>query len=398
MKYLTSINLNKNELQNAVIQNLATAPTGASKGQIYYDTTTNRFNFWNGTLWIDVSEQYIHPTFTPRSIDTSGVEVFDVAEVNSEGHITNLTKRTLPTVTQSNPGVMSAADKIKLDDIESEAKDDQTGAEIKSLYEGEANTNAFTDAEQTKLSGITAGATDNVGTVTSVGLSAPLGLTVTGSPITVSGLLALTFTAGYSIPTTVKQGNWDAAFGWGDHDAVGYLTAETDTLDSVTGRGASTTNSITVGGLVVNGDATITGTLLTKNAQEVNIGDAVILLNAEEVGAPTENAGIEIERGTSANVSILWDETGDFFKLTNNGTDFHAISRKFAQNITGTAIDSSFTVTHNLNSTDVTVSIKEATTGELVMADVVITNADAITVILNPLIANGKVYRITVIG
>ena len=233
---------------------------------------------------------------------------------------------------------------------------------------------------------------------TSIALSAPIGLTVAGSPITDSGILALSFTAGYSIPTDVKQTNWDTAFGWGNHALVGYLTAEVDTLDSITARGATTTNALTVGGLVVNGPMTVTGLFTTKNAQEVNIGDAVILLNAEEVGVPTENAGIEIERGTSLNTSILWDEALDTFKLTNNGTTFHAISRKYSADITGTAAQSSFTVTHDLGSTDVTVSIKEATTNELVMADVVITNADSITLILNPLIANGKVYRVTVIG
>lgn len=47
-----------------------------------------------------------------------------------------------------------AADGTKLDGVEAGATADQTGAEIKTAYEAEANTNAFTDAEQTKLSGI----------------------------------------------------------------------------------------------------------------------------------------------------------------------------------------------------------------------------------------------------
>ena len=50
------------------------------------------------------------------------------------------------------------------------------------------------------------------GTVTSVAMSVPTGLVVTGSPITSSGTLAVTFAAGYSIPTTVKQGQWDSAY------------------------------------------------------------------------------------------------------------------------------------------------------------------------------------------
>lgn len=52
----------------------------------------------------------------------------------------------------------TAADISKLAGIEAGATADQTGAEIKAAYEGEADTNAFTDAEKTKLAGITAGA------------------------------------------------------------------------------------------------------------------------------------------------------------------------------------------------------------------------------------------------
>lgn len=48
--------------------------------------------------------------------------------------------------------------KSKLDGIESGATGDQTGAEIKTAYEGEADTNAYTDAEKAKLAGIEAGA------------------------------------------------------------------------------------------------------------------------------------------------------------------------------------------------------------------------------------------------
>jgi hypothetical protein len=49
------------------------------------------------------------------------------------------------------------------------------------------------------------------GTVTSVGLSVPAGFAVAGSPVTTSGTLALSFAAGYSLPLTSTQANWDAA-------------------------------------------------------------------------------------------------------------------------------------------------------------------------------------------
>ena len=51
-----------------------------------------------------------------------------------------------------------------------------------------------------------------MGTVTSVGLTVPTGLSVANSPITTANTLAVTLTAGYSIPTTVSQTNWDSAY------------------------------------------------------------------------------------------------------------------------------------------------------------------------------------------
>lgn len=74
-------------------------------------------------------------------------------------------------------------------------------------------------------------ASAGAGSVTSVALSVPTGLSVSGSPITTSGTLAISLAGGYTIPQTSQIpsssdiNNWNTAYGWGDHSSQGYLTS-----------------------------------------------------------------------------------------------------------------------------------------------------------------------------
>ena len=53
--FVTGINLNKNELQNARVQNLSSAPSSPVAGQIYFDTTAHVLYFYDGTNWVPAS-------------------------------------------------------------------------------------------------------------------------------------------------------------------------------------------------------------------------------------------------------------------------------------------------------------------------------------------------------
>ena len=64
MRYLSNIDLNKNELQNARVQNLATAPNNPVVGQIYFDTTDKTGYIYDGTEWRDIAAIQQGATYT----------------------------------------------------------------------------------------------------------------------------------------------------------------------------------------------------------------------------------------------------------------------------------------------------------------------------------------------
>ena len=71
---------------------------------------------------------------------------------------------------------------------------------------------------------------------------------------------------------------------------------------------------------VFNGNVTISGTQTIVNSQITALADSVIELNRDASGAPSEDAGITVNRGSSADVSLIWDESEGQWQFTNDGS------------------------------------------------------------------------------
>jgi hypothetical protein len=89
---------------------------------------------------------------------------------------------------------------------------------------------------------------------------------------------------------------------------------------SSSARGLVTSGAQTLGGdktfannVIVDGNLTVNGTTTTVNTQTVEVADNIILVNSDVTGTPTEDGGLEIERGTETNAQIIWDESEDKF-------------------------------------------------------------------------------------
>jgi hypothetical protein len=109
------------------------------------------------------------------------------------------------------------------------------------------------------------------GSVTSVAMTVPTGFSVSGSPITSAGTLAVTFASGYALPTTVKQSNWDDAYTF-----VSNFPSQTGnngkflyTSGSVLSWQAALQNPMTAIGDMIYGGVSGAVTVLTGNQSAV---------------------------------------------------------------------------------------------------------------------------------
>ena len=94
------------------------------------------------------------------------------------------------------------------------------------------------------------------------------------------------------------------------HFSGGTGVSITDGVVAI-GQAVGTTSDVTFNNTVVNGNLTVNGTTTTVNTETLNLADNQIVLNSNETGTPTQNGGIEIERGTATNKTLVWNEADD---------------------------------------------------------------------------------------
>ena len=194
---------------------------------------------------------------------------------------------------------------------------------------------------------ITADANENLALKTSG--SGNVELDPTGSGV-VSIKGALSMEAGSNIASA--DGNAVTFGGAISADSMSSKTANTDLSLTANGTGKVylNDNAEVSGNLVVAGNLTVSGTSTTVNTETISLADNIIDLNSNfTTGTPTENAGLRILRGDSANVQIRWNESSDVWDFTNDGTNYSAIAGLASPTFTGTATIPTLTLTNALS-------------------------------------------------
>ena len=453
-KFLVSLDLNKNELQNARIQNLSSAPSSPVEGQIYFNTVDKIVYFYDGTNWISTSGSleviqdaigaYVSggTGLTATYSDSTGTTTIDLDNTAvTAGSYGSTTK--IPTFTVDAQGRLTAAGEANVATNLSIAGDTGTdtvdlltdtltvsgGEGIDVAVTNNTITVSAEDATSSNKGVASFNSTDFTVTSGAVTLNAERVQDIVGSQLTAGEGIDLTYddagsgslTIDAEIATTTNRGV--ASFADADFTVTdgavsiknvnlatqttgNYIATIAGTANEIEVSGSGSENSaVTIGlpdsvtitsDLTVGGNLTVNGTLTSLNTEQVTIEDNVVVLNSNVTGSPAANAGLEVERGTSTNTSIIWNETDDKWTLTNNGANYHAITRKYVETLSTSA--TSYTVTHNLGSSDVLVQVSEvASPYSKVETDVELTSDSAVTIKFAAAPSSGA-YKVVVIG
>jgi hypothetical protein len=111
------------------------------------------------------------------------------------------------------------------------------------------------------------------------------------------------------------------------------------------GQSVGTSDNVTFNDMTVAGNLTVSGTTTTINTETLTVDDNIIVLNNNATGSPTENAGIEIERGSSTNVTLIWEESDNKWTVGSERFDAGSIYSTFVGNLTGDVTGNADTAT-----------------------------------------------------
>ena len=360
LEYYASIDLNKNELQNAVVHPLGSAPLSPAEGQIYYDSTAGdkKLYLYNGTAWVAIGEAQSFIAGEGIDINTSGDDITISAEDATSSN------KGIASFNTADFAVSSGDVTIKTGGV----SNDQLAGSI-------ANSKLANSSVTIGDSTIALGGTDTTLTgLTDIDLTAGaktifdgvgannLTIGASGTTIVIPGDLQVTGTTTTNNVETVSTSN--GVVFEGDVADANELTLLAGTL-----TGDRTATLVDLTGYVAIFDAVPTATI-TATPAEINLLDGITVLSGDNTGdepdASTTVKGI-IEIATNSEVQTGSDTAR---AITASGLAAKSVTAQIDVSQANFITNKYAEITHNLGTEDVLVQLFDATTKQTVYADV----------------------------
>lgn len=380
-KFLTNLDLTKNQIVNVALHNLASAPGTPVQGQVYFNTTDKKIYYWDSTAWIDISGD-IRDVIGGSGLSAANVDGAITLDVNVD-----------------NATIEIATDAIRVKDLGiSTAKIADSAVTTVKINANAVTLGKIQQIAALRVLGNMGGGAADVAEVTVITDM------VNASSTTLATSAAIkTYIDGQVGELGNLEGGWDASSG-------SFPVGSSPVAGTKKGDYWYVTTAGTTGGIVFNvGDVIIANknaasTTLAADwiALEVNRGQAsttvlglVTLATDAEVQTGTDSSKVVTpsslsartatetrtgiaEIATQAEVTAGTDDTR-FITPLKLVTHLQGYVGGYAANI-GDGTATSFAISHGLNSSDVVVSVYDSSTKEEVFTDVAITSASVVTV------------------
>ena len=421
------------EIQNANIQNLPSAPTtNLQAGRIYFNTTDNKLYIYDGTNWVDLTSQGaiytegngIDITNNVISIDNTvtGATKCKIT-YNGQGLITagaDLQASDIPNLTLSKiTDVTATASEVNILDGVTASTAEINILDGATLTTTELNyVDGVTSAIQTQIDNKLAKKPDGTNALIDSNNKVTLGylpdvilgqLLYAGTVVPSTAVATLSTNAKTKLGTTSNTitltNDTTAITGYVANEGNYYICSGDGTFASIsllTGDWLISTGS---GWKKVDNTDAVTG---VKGNAESSYRTGNINITADNVlPTQTNNSGKFLTtNGTSsswATVDALPSQSGNSGKfLTTNGTSASWTALSYSTQNPSLTVSSgicTWTVTHNLSNSNVTVDVYEVSTGDKVMYDTTITSANVVTVkILSTANIAADTYKVVVKG
>lgn len=350
--YLVALDLNKNELLNARLQNLATPPTSPVTGQVYYDTNLGYARIWDGAAWQRVA---------PKFLSDLGA-----AQANLDLNTNKLTNVGEPTADSD------AATKGYVDGV-------AQGLDIKESVRAATTANITLSAAQT-VDGVAVVAGDRV-LVKNQSTASENGIYVVASG---AWTRAADFDEDSEVTagafTFVEEGTTNADTGW-VLSSDGTLTVGTSALDFT---------KFSTAGAITAGDG------LTKTGNTLDVGAGTgIVVNADDVAVAfaDTNPADPAQGGAAPGAAVTASRSDHVHGLP---TDIAYVN---GATLVGDNTTTEFVVTHGLGTQDVVAQVRESASPFAVVyvdTEVISTTQVRFRFALPPL--TGTDYRVTILG